>query len=296
MQFENKNLYVPYNSEDEEWGLYILDVGRMTTPVGAHYPVGSHPPDYIFNFNNGRVLQEYQVIYISEGRGEFESGESGKIQVNPGSVIFLFPGVWHRYRPLKKVGWRESWIGFNGNVAEQILNTSYFSMKFPVVDIGIHARINNIYDRVFSECQQQNPGYQHVAAGMLMELLGLIKMFRKTATLNNQYIQSQIYQSRRIIEERFREEIDPVQVAEEIGMGYSNFRKHFRQLTGFSPVQYVIHLRLRLSKELLYNTNLSIKEIATRTGFNSSYYYARIFRDKVGMSPRNFRMVVRGLS
>lgn len=295
MVFENNNLYVPYSKEDEEWGLYIHDVGRMVTPEGSNYPVGSHPPDYIFNFKNGRVLQEYQVIYISEGMGEFESLSSGSMKVETGSVILLFPGEWHRYRPLKEVGWKEAWIGFNGRFAEHLISSGGFSLESPVINLGIHARINDLYDQVFLECQQQNPGYQHVAAGMLMELLGVIKMFRKTTSLNNQFIQSQIYQARRIIEDKFRDEINPVLIAEEVGMGYSNFRKHFRELTGFSPGQYVIHLRLRTAKELLYNTSLSIKEVATESGFNSAYYFARIFNGKTGLSPRKFRMKVRGL-
>jgi len=295
MRTEAAIKYVPYSQEDEDWGLYVLDVGKMRTPVNSEYPVGSHPPDYIFNFQKGRVLHEYQLIFINEGRGLFESRVSGKINVETGSVIILYPDIWHRYRPLRETGWRESWIGFNGRIAEQLLNSGEFDRSNPVIRIGIHSRINTLYDQLFIECNQENPGYQAVAAGMVMELLGLIKMYRRTSNLNNQDIQNQIYQSKRIMDERFREQVDPQEVAHEIGMGYSNFRKHFRILTGFSPGQYIIHLRLRESKELLYNTGLTVKEIARNTGFSSSFYFVRLFKEKVGMTPGTFRMKARGL-
>lgn len=295
MQTESFNIYVPYSSEDEEWGLYLMDVGKMRTPENSVYPVGSHPPDYIFNFQKGRVLHEYQVLFISEGGGEFESRSSGKIKVETGSVIVLYPGEWHRYRPDIETGWRESWIGFNGRFAGQLMNNSFFCKEEPVIKIGIHARINSIYDKIIEECQRENPGYQKVAAGMVLELLGLILMYKRTTSLNSKFIQSQIYQSRRIIDEKFREVIDPIKIADSVGMSYSAFRKHFRELTGFSPGQYIIHLRLREAKELLYNTNLTAKEVAVRSGFNSSFYFTRLFSAKVGITPRAFRQRARGL-
>jgi AraC-like DNA-binding protein len=289
------NIYVPYSADDEAWGLYLMDVGRMQTPPNSEYPVGSHPPDYIFNFQKGRVLHEYQILYINEGGGVFDSRSSGKIDVETGSIIILFPDEWHRYRPLRKTGWKESWIGFNGSIADQIMNSSHFSRREPIIKLGIRSRLNTIYDRVFDECKQENPGYQQVAAGLIMELLGLIQMLRRPTSLTSRHIQSQIYQSRRIIDVSFKEELDPQEIAEAVGMGYSNFRKHFRLLTGFSPSQYIIHLRLRSAKELLYNTNLTVKEVASKSGFNSSYYFIRMFKEKVGTTPRAYRLNARGL-
>ncbi|MCF8225116.1 MAG: AraC family transcriptional regulator [Bacteroidales bacterium] len=294
MHSEIANKYVPYSKSDEDWGLFILDVGKMKTPENSEYPVGPHPPDYIFSYSKGRVLQEYQVLYINEGWGEFESEISGRISIEPGAVIILHPGVWHRYRPSQKTGWRESWVGFNGRIAKHIMETDEFCCDNPVVKIGIHSRINTIYDQLLIECNQAEPGFQQVAAGLVMELLGLIKMYRQTRMFNNREVQSKISQSKKYIEEKHREQLEPKDIADEAGMGYSNFRKHFRLLTGFSPVQYIIHLRLRSAKELLYNTDLTVKEIASRTGFSSSYYFIRLFREKIGMTPRVFRLKVRG--
>ena len=83
-------------------------------------------------------------------------------------------------------------------------------------------------------------------------------------------------------------------MAEMVDMGYSNFRKQFRFNTGLSPGQYIIQLRIREAKVLLYQTNRSVKEIAEESGFKSSYYFIRIFKEKVGMTPGNFRKTSRG--
>lgn len=295
MSSENQSMYVPYSSSDEEWGLYLLDIGKSRTPPGASYPVGAHPPDYIFNFNKGRVLAEYQVLYIFEGEGEFESQASGKLKVETGSMIILYPGTWHRYRPTKEIGWSEAWIGFNGMIADQVISKTSFSKERPVIKVGIRSRIVEIYDQVLFDCKEGEPGYQQVAAGLVIELLGLMQMYHRTLGLSNKNIQTQIHEARDIISEHFREELIPEEIAAQVGMSYSNFRKQFRFYTGLSPVQYIIQLRIREAKSLLYQTNKSVKIIGSETGFKSSYYFVRLFKGKTGMTPGAFRQIARGM-
>jgi AraC-like DNA-binding protein len=296
MSSADQTMYVPYSSNDEEWGLYLLDIGKHRTLAGENYPAGAHPPDYIFNFKKGRVLSEYQLVYVFEGEGEFESKASGKVKVETGSVMILYPGMWHRYRPRKDLGWREAWIGFSGRIADHVLSTKGFDPKYPVIKVGIQSRLIEIYDQVLFDCKEGEPGYQQVAAGLVMELLGLIQLYVRTGGSRNKVIQNQIHQSRDIIAEHFREELDQIELAESVGMSYSNFRKQFRHFTGLSPVQYIIQLRIREAKSLLFQTNKSIKQIGSEIGFNSSYYFVRLFKSKVGVTPGAFRQRARGLS
>jgi len=294
MQSESINVYTPFSREDEEWGLYLMDVGRSRIIPGDDYPVGAHPPDYVFNFSRGRVLQEYQVLYITEGEGEFDSESAGRLRVEPGSVLILFPGERHWYRPLKSTGWKEYWIGFNGAIADRLFSASYFNREEPVLNVGIHSRLNEIYDQVLMECRQGDPGFHQVAAGKVLELLGLVRMYLKNRSIGSRSLHSQIFESRQIIEDRFKDEVDPKAIAAIAGLSYSTFRKSFKLFTGLSPGQYIIHLRIREAKSLLYSSNLTIKEIADRSGFKSSYYFVRLFKEKVGLTPGNFRKKARG--
>jgi transcriptional regulator GlxA family with amidase domain len=72
-------------------------------------------------------------------------------------------------------------------------------------------------------------------------------------------------------------------------MGYSSFRKAFKQITGESPNQYHLNLRLNRAKDLLMTTILNINEIADQTGFESVFYFSKLFKKKNGVSPHNFR-------
>ena len=69
----------------------------------------------------------------------------------------------------------------------------------------------------------------------------------------------------------------------------SSLLRHFKQINGSSPKEYLIGLRINYACELLDSTQLSIGEIAFKSGFNDSNYFTRQFRRVTGRSPRDYR-------
>jgi len=72
-------------------------------------------------------------------------------------------------------------------------------------------------------------------------------------------------------------------------MSYSKFRQAFKKSTGLSPNQYYLNIRLNKAKELLTSTSLNINEIAYHTGFESIFYFSKLFKKKNGVSPKDYR-------
>jgi len=89
--------------------------------------------------------------------------------------------------------------------------------------------------------------------------------------------------------ENIGNEIDFNHYAEEQNIGYSYFRKMFKQYTGIAPVQYHLDLKIRRARDLLISSELSIKEIAYQAGFHSIHYFSRCFKKKTGVSPSEIR-------
>lgn len=63
----------------------------------------------------------------------------------------------------------------------------------------------------------------------------------------------------------------------------------FKKETGTTPAKYILSLRIEASIHLLTTTDLPLEEIATRTGFGSATYMNRVFKQKLGCTPGNFR-------
>ena len=98
-----------------------------------------------------------------------------------------------------------------------------------------------------------------------------------------------ISRARLLIRESLESSLTIQQVAEKMGVSYSNFRKLFKEYTGLSPAVYQQDLRLQRAKELLSTTDMSIKEIAYQLNFDSPDYFSAKFKAKTGRRPTELR-------
>jgi len=107
----------PINPLNRTLGFYLNDAGYTIVPANSCPPtVENYSQEYPSSWEKGRVLQDFQVVYISKGKGIFQSTQSGLISINAGDALLLFPGEWNRYRPDPEFGWTAYWISFNGDV------------------------------------------------------------------------------------------------------------------------------------------------------------------------------------
>ena len=77
--------------------------------------------------------------------------------------------------------------------------------------------------------------------------------------------------------------------AESCGLSESSFYQYFKAWAGVSPNEYRQNLRIAVAKSMLQNSNLPIYEIASYVGFEDPYYFSRVFKKTVGVSPRAYR-------
>lgn len=73
-----------------------------------------------------------------------------------------------------------------------------------------------------------------------------------------------------------------------MGISEVYFRKIFLEEMGITPKQYILDLRLRKSKLLLAESDLSVTGISEECGFSSPYHFCRIFKQKTGVTPLEY--------
>lgn len=73
------------------------------------------------------------------------------------------------------------------------------------------------------------------------------------------------------------------------GSSVAKYSQQFRQKTGTSPINYFLRMKIRHACGLLAETSLRVEEIANAVGFEDPFYFSRIFRQIMGLSPRKFR-------
>ena len=285
-----KSRYLTPSDEDKKWGVTVSTVGYEDIPPRAPYPARGHADGYFFDVAAGRTLGEYQLLYVVEGEGTFASSHQESVRVREGSLILLFPGEWHTYCPDKATGWKCHWIGFGGPVVDARVEAGFMQRERPVRQIGFSDEVARLYDEAYVAASLGEPGVQQHLAGIVGHIVGLMYMLERRMTENLNHTHANIIRRARLrIDEGVESSLSIRQVAEELGLSYSNFRKLFKEFTGFSPATYQQQAKMQRAKELLSTTGMSIKEIAYRLNFESPDYFSVKFRQKTGRKPTDFR-------
>lgn len=282
--------YLNISPIEENWGLYVNTVGYDRVDPNQHYPKNEeHPQNHCFSWSQGRILSEYQLIFISKGQGVFESAYTKPTTINEGTCFFLYPGVWHRYKPNSNSGWEEYWIGFNGSYPSELMNKNFFNVEMPFIDVGLYQELLSLWHNLIETVRISSTGFQQVIAGITLQILGVINAVSMHKMQDMDPVGRLITKAKFLLEESIEKPVDMEMLVKELPMGYSNFRKTFKKITGESPNQYHLNLRLNKAKELLTTTTLNINEVAEQTGFDSLFYFSKLFKKKNGRSPKFYR-------
>jgi len=282
--------YLPLSDEDENWGLSVLNTGCTIIPKNQQYPYKHHPAHHYFNWENGRILNEYQLIYIAGGEGLFESLGTKEKKVKEGTVIVLFPGEWHRFKPNAATGWDEYWVGFKGEIIDNLVKKNFFTKEDALLQVGLKEEIIILFTEIIEQTKSEKTGYQPLISGAVLHLLGYVHSLVKQKLFENEnQMVVTINKARILLRTRIDEDIPMQKIADELQVSYAWFRKMFKLYTGIAPQQYFIQLKIEKAKTLLCNYNKSIKEVAYELNFDSPFYFSKLFKEKVGVSPDQYK-------
>lgn len=281
--------YLQVTPRDKSWGLAVTTVGYQHVRPGESYPLSAHPDGYRFQENGRRVLNEYQLYYITRGSGHFESASCSRTRIEAGMMFMLFPGEWHSFAPDPDSGWDDHWIGFNGVFMDDKIRGGFFTFKNCVFKVGIDNRITDIFHEILEIADDEKKGYQQVIASLAISLIGRVHYEDTNHTYGDTYIDRIINQAKAVMKEDTTNNEPLEEIAHTLGVSYSLFRREFRKRCGISPGQYRLELRLTKAKELLLTTNLSVADISTRLHFECIGQFSTFFKKKSGTSPLEFR-------
>jgi AraC-like DNA-binding protein len=281
--------YLPISDHDRRWGVYVTGVGcTRVPPLSKSYPVSVHPDHYQFRWENGRVLQEYQALYVLDGDGEFESKTAGNKRVLPGSVMLVFPGEWHRYRPRHAVGWNEHWISFRGRHIDELVRNGFLSLDQPVLHTGLDDSILHPFLAAIGRVRAEPIGYQQMIAADVLEILAAALAAVRRQRSNSR-VETVVREAKAMLEQQMAKIVTIDRLAAHFQLSEKHFRRVFKDHTGLSPYQYYLQIRVHRAKEMLLGTTLSIKEIAAALHFETPFHFSSVFKKKTGMSPSQWR-------
>ena len=280
--------YLPIGPKERRWGLYVTAAGYQPVAAGEPYPPGGHPETHSFDWQRGRILDEFGVAYLMEGAGEFESKQTGLRRLAKGDAIITFPGVWHRYRPVYEIGWSVYWVHFQGEDAQRLQDRSFISPNEPVLKVGLNDTILDPFVHLIDWLRMEPPGFQQMTATATMQIMAAM-----LGAANHQGTDSRVHAQIRRAKALLEKDLANLPlmdgIAEELNMSRAQFFRIFKDHTGLTPYQYHLELKLGRARQMLRNSDLPVKQVARLLGFSSVYHFSKFFKNKTGSAPTQWR-------
>ncbi|AQT69079.1 Regulatory protein SoxS [Anaerohalosphaera lusitana] len=241
--------------------------------------------------HEGRFYKEQKhviILFTYSGQGLFIDRD-GKYELNPGSCLLCYPGatdICYKYPPGHKEPWRFLWFGFAGGSTRD--KTSDLLDRFgPVYELTFNSKMIERLEllRAYNDVIYEMSPFE----GSRLVLDVLCELGESTSA--NSVSQSNLLMQRtlKLIDAQLNEKISVNGIARTLKVSREHLSRVFKESTGTTLQKYIIDRKLKIACKLLNETNLSIKQITVRLGFNDQRNFSRTFHKKTGMTPRDFR-------
>lgn len=242
----------------------------------------------IMDRTRGRTLKHHALMYVIKGAGHFEDKSAARRPVRPGTLFYLYPGVWHNFDPAPGTVWTEYWVLFNGLDAQRAFGDILPPPRASFHQPGLAPGLIKLYEDLHDAWLCRDQSCRAVVLLLLHEVLGEAWKLINHLAFNRR--NTWVRRVQTFLGENLNlPECDLRKFAAAENISHETLRKRIKRQTGFSPKQYWLMLKINRARELLLSPDKRVKDIALDLGFNDQYYFSRLFRQREGLSPREYR-------
>ncbi len=264
--------FSPYLEHPLVRALYLTDVG--------YFPSADH------HFRERKEgISEYILIYCIDGQGSIVVNDV-RFELTSKQVFCIPRHTRHLYYADSQDPWSILWVHFKGD------NAAYFPLNdLRIIDLGparTNERLMYLFRQLIAILEQNYTLGNFIYASNLLTLILSEVYFREKESdtdKQNQYLTRVI----RYMYNNLDKDLTLASLADHMQLSRSYLNSIFKKYARRSPVDFFIHLKMQQACKYLKMTDLRIYEVSIRLGYQDPYYFSRIFKKVIGVSPREYK-------
>lgn len=260
---------IPMRPENRLNYLYLQNFSYMSTDASYY----SKQTNY----------RSYQILYTYNGTAEM-TYQNKTWTLTPGTLFFCDCTKPRSIRCLSDT-WESSDLHFYGGNSDLFFQ-EYFKQRSPLFTIPNQAVFQNKLEAVLKYHSGITLHREwQVSAALEDLLLFILSADESSANDIPDYIQYLIV----YIQNNYNRPLTVEELADFAGLSKYYLSRQFHKYTGYSPYAYITETRLEHAKSMLINTSLPISKIAILSGFSDEVNFAKLFKQKINLTPGEFR-------
>jgi AraC-like DNA-binding protein len=234
-----------------------------------------------------RKLPSFAVVLVERGQGRLDTAAAGHVNVTGPALFWLFPNRVHSYGP-DEGGWDERWALFEGSFTRDFVRLRLIVERHPVVALHHLEEVARLFASLHADLLDDTNLGQASAALMLHQIV-IAAARQASGVAERRQGGPDMAEIVETLRARAMQPLDLAAFAAEHGMSQATLRRRFTLETGLPPKAFQLRARMDQAKQLLATTDEKIETIAAMIGLDDPFYFSRVFHEREGCSPREFR-------
>lgn len=254
--------------------------------------MGFYPKALHHYYQRPSGISQVILLFCTDGQGWVEF-QGNVTQVHPGEVFLLPSGIPHSYGADQQHPWSIYWLHLVGRlgsaVARSIMGRAGDTGRAP--QVGFSDERNALFAHIAATLLK---GYS--ASNLLHANLALPHYLSSFIAPEHFGIRNQALsvegatdKAIRHMQENLSRTLTLDNIAREVHLSVSFFSRKFKKETGYAPIEYFNYLRVQKACQLLHFSTLRINEVASEIGIDDPFYFSRLFKQQMGVSPAHYR-------
>ncbi len=241
----------------------------------------------------------YEIYYMSKGERLYFIKER-TYHVKAGDLVLVNMYDLHKTTEAYSPNHERILINFKSDYIQRMANgmeESFYEIfqKFPVLRLNIKEQgaVESILRKMIEEYENKTEGYQTYLRLLLVELLLYIyRHIKKNKIEPIEYpnsLHEKVSEIVRYINSHYMDVLTLQSLSKQFHISPYYLSRVYKEVTGFSFVEYLNQVRINEAQKLLKTTNLNVTSIAEKVGYENPTHFGRVFKTITGTSPLKYR-------